>query len=122
MMSNFGAAYTATQDSMKSLATSLTAMQGQLANIPQFCMAVGQQPPSNIYQPLSNSYAPRSNKAQPTAAEEEAEAEAAVDTAATTNNQPGTERAHSKANMRPPPSSGMRTGTTVSCTGAMSNT
>ena len=74
-MSNFGAAYTATQDSMKSLAASLAAMQGQLANIQQFCMAVGQQPPSNIYQPLSNSYAPRSNNAQPTAAEEEAEAD-----------------------------------------------
>ena len=57
-MSNFGAAYAATQELMKSLASSLAAMQGQLANIQQFCMAIGQQPPSNIYQPPSNSYAP----------------------------------------------------------------
>ena len=57
-MSNFGAAYAATQDSMKNQAASLAAMQGQLVNIPQFCMAAGQQPPSNIYQPPSNSYAP----------------------------------------------------------------
>ena len=56
-MSNFSAAYAATQDSMKSLAASLAAMQGQ-ANIQQFCMAVGQQPPSTIYQPPSNNYAP----------------------------------------------------------------
>ena len=43
---------------MKSQAPSLAAMQGQLANIQQFCMVIGQQPPSNIYQPPSNSYAP----------------------------------------------------------------
>ena len=58
MMLNFGAVYVATQDSMKSQAASLAAMQGQLANIQQFCMAVGRQPPSNIYQPPSNSYTP----------------------------------------------------------------
>jgi hypothetical protein len=46
---NFGAAYVATQETFKSQATSLAAMQGQLANIQQFCMAVGQQPLSNIY-------------------------------------------------------------------------
>jgi hypothetical protein len=57
-MSNFGAAYPATQESMKSQASSLAAMQGHLANTQQFCVAVGQQPPSNIYQPPSNSYAP----------------------------------------------------------------
>ena len=48
-MSNFGATYAASRESMKSQASSLAAMQGQLANIQQFCMAVGQQPPSNIY-------------------------------------------------------------------------
>ena len=56
-MMNFGAAYAATQDTMKSQAASLAAMQGQLANTQQFCMAVGQQPPSTIYQPPSNNYA-----------------------------------------------------------------
>ncbi len=34
---------------MKDQANSLVAMQTQLANIQQFCMAVGQQPPSSIY-------------------------------------------------------------------------
>ena len=43
---------------MKSQASSLAAIKGQLANIQQFCMAVGQQPPSNIYQPPSSSYTP----------------------------------------------------------------
>ena len=57
-MTNFGVAYAATQDTMKSQAASLAAMQGQLENIQQFCMAVGQQPPSTIYQPSSNNYAP----------------------------------------------------------------
>ena len=57
-MSIFGAAYAATQDLMKSQAASLATMQGQLVNIQQFCMAVRQKPPSNIYQPTSNSYAP----------------------------------------------------------------
>jgi hypothetical protein len=57
-VTNFGTAYAATQDTMKSQATSLAAMQGQLVNIQQFCMTVGQQPPSTIYQPPSNNYAP----------------------------------------------------------------
>ena len=57
-MTNFGATYAATQDTMKSQAASLAVMQGQLENIQQFCMAVGQQPPSTIYQPPNNNYAP----------------------------------------------------------------
>jgi hypothetical protein len=57
-MLNFGAAYSATQETIKSQAASLATMQGQLANIQQFCMVVGQQPPSTIYQPPSNNYAP----------------------------------------------------------------
>jgi hypothetical protein len=39
---NFGAAYAATQESIKTQATSLASMQGQLTNIQQFCMNVGQ--------------------------------------------------------------------------------
>ena len=50
-LANFGAAYAATQESMKSQATTMAAMQGQLANIQQFCMAVNQQPPPTIYAP-----------------------------------------------------------------------
>jgi hypothetical protein len=48
---NFGAMYAATQEKIKSQATSLATMHGQLANIQQLCMAVGQQSPSNIYPP-----------------------------------------------------------------------
>jgi len=48
-LANFGAAYANTQESMKAQATTMAAMQGQLTNIQQFCMAVGKQPPPNIY-------------------------------------------------------------------------
>jgi hypothetical protein len=51
LLANFGAAYAAMQETMKSQANSLVAMQGQLANIQQFCMTVNQQPPSSIYAP-----------------------------------------------------------------------
>jgi hypothetical protein len=51
LLANFGATYAATQGTMKSQADSLVTMQGQLANIQQFCMDVGQQPPSSIYAP-----------------------------------------------------------------------
>ena len=57
-MTNFGAVYTATQDTMKSQAASLATMQVQLVYIQQFCMTAGQQPPSMVYQPQSNNYAP----------------------------------------------------------------
>jgi hypothetical protein len=40
-LADFGAIYTATQETMKSQADSLVAMQNQLANIQQFCMTVG---------------------------------------------------------------------------------
>jgi hypothetical protein len=50
-LANFGAAYAATQELMKAQATTMAAMQGQLTNIQQFCMAVGQQPPPNINAP-----------------------------------------------------------------------
>jgi hypothetical protein len=53
-LTNFGAAYAAMQETIKSQATSQAAMQGQLANIQQFCMAVSQQPPSNIYAPTQH--------------------------------------------------------------------
>jgi hypothetical protein len=49
---NVDAMYAATQESIKNQATSLAAMQGQLANIQQFCLAIGQQPPSNGYNPV----------------------------------------------------------------------
>ena len=55
-LKNFGAAYAATQESMKTQATTMAAMQGQLTNIQQFCMAVGQQPPPNIYAPAQQQH------------------------------------------------------------------
>jgi hypothetical protein len=50
-LANFGAAYAATQETVKSQADSLSAIQAQLAGLQQFCMAVKQQqpPPNNIY-------------------------------------------------------------------------
>jgi hypothetical protein len=50
LLANFGAAFAATQETMKSQGNSLVAMQNQLANI-QLCMNVGQQPPSSGYTP-----------------------------------------------------------------------
>jgi hypothetical protein len=50
LLANFGALYAATQETMKSQAHSLVA-KGQLANIQQSYMAVGQQSPSGIYAP-----------------------------------------------------------------------
>ncbi len=40
-IANFGAEYAATQETMKGQATSLTMIQDQLANLQQFCMAIG---------------------------------------------------------------------------------
>jgi hypothetical protein len=50
-LANFGAAYAATQESIKTQATSLVSMQDQLTNIQQFRMNASQQPPPNIYAP-----------------------------------------------------------------------
>ena len=55
-LANIGAAYAATQESMKTQATTMAAMQGQITNIQQFCMAVGQQPPPNIYAPAQQQH------------------------------------------------------------------
>ncbi len=49
LLVNFGAAFAATQETMKSQANSLVAMQNQLSNI-QLCMNVGQHP-SSTYAP-----------------------------------------------------------------------
>ncbi len=50
-LANFGAMYAEMQETAKSQADSLAAIQAQLAGLQQFCMAVGQQqpPPNNIY-------------------------------------------------------------------------
>jgi hypothetical protein len=50
-MANFGAAYAATQETLKSQTNSLAAIQAQLVGLQQFCMAIGQEqpPPNNIY-------------------------------------------------------------------------
>jgi hypothetical protein len=50
LLPNFGAPFAATQETMKSQADNLVAMQNQLSNI-QLCMNVGQQPPSSGYAP-----------------------------------------------------------------------
>jgi hypothetical protein len=50
LLTNFGATFAATQETMKNQADSLVTMQTQLSNI-QLCMNVGQQPPSRGYAP-----------------------------------------------------------------------
>jgi hypothetical protein len=50
---NFGAAYAATHESVKSHSSTITSMQGQLRAMQQFCMALQQQ------QPLPTTYAPQ---------------------------------------------------------------
>jgi hypothetical protein len=50
LLANFGAVFAATQETMKSQADSLVAMQNQLSII-QLCMNVGQQPLSSGYAP-----------------------------------------------------------------------
>jgi hypothetical protein len=54
-LANLGAAFAATQETMKSQADSLVAMQNQLSNI-QLCMNVGQQPPSSGYAPAQQQH------------------------------------------------------------------
>ena len=82
-LTNLDATYTATQETIKSQATSLAAMQGQLANIQQFCMTVDQQPPTSTPLPSTNAHPTT------TAAVAMAEVKAAVVPAEATNNQPG---------------------------------
>jgi hypothetical protein len=49
-LANFGAVFATMQETMKSQANSLVAMQNQVVNI-HFCMTVGQQPPNSSYTP-----------------------------------------------------------------------
>jgi hypothetical protein len=49
LLANFGAAYAATQESVKSQGTRIASMQGQMQAMQQYCMALGQQPPNAIY-------------------------------------------------------------------------
>ncbi len=48
-IANFGAAFAATQESVKSQGTTIALMQRQLQAMQQYCMALGQQPPPGIY-------------------------------------------------------------------------
>jgi hypothetical protein len=84
-LANFGAAYAATQESIKTQATNLATMQGQLMSIQQFFMNVSQQPSPNIYAPLSNSTHPTIVVADATAVVPDA----ATAVAFSHNNQPG---------------------------------
>jgi hypothetical protein len=56
LLTNFGVAYAATQETIKTQATNMATMQGQLTNIQQFCMAVGQQPPPANYAPTQQQH------------------------------------------------------------------
>ncbi len=51
LLANFGAAYAATQETIKTQVTNMAAMQCQVTNIQQFCMTVSQQPSPTSYAP-----------------------------------------------------------------------
>jgi hypothetical protein len=117
-LTNFGTTYTFMQESMKTQATTTATMQGQLTNIQQFCMAVGQQPPHPTSMPLLSS------STRSTIAVTDAMAEAtttAVPKVATVlgvshNNQPGlaaTVPAHNNPHALPLPTSIGKIGTTA---------
>jgi hypothetical protein len=48
-IANFWAAYTATQESVKTQGLTIALMQAQLQGMQQYCMALQQQPPPAIY-------------------------------------------------------------------------
>ncbi len=50
-IANFGAAYAATQESVKTLGMTIVSMQTQLQAMHQYCMGLQQQPPHTIYAP-----------------------------------------------------------------------
>jgi hypothetical protein len=45
LIANFGAAYAATQESVKTQGLTIALMQGQVQTMQQYCMALQQQPP-----------------------------------------------------------------------------
>jgi hypothetical protein len=49
-LANFGAAYAAAQESVRSQGTTIASLQGQLQAMQQYCMAIGQQQPPPIVQ------------------------------------------------------------------------
>ena len=50
-IANFGAAYAATQESVKTQGSTIVALQTQLQAMQQYCMGLQQQPPTTIYAP-----------------------------------------------------------------------
>ena len=50
-IANFGAAYAATQESVKTQGMTIASMQTQLQAMHQYCMDLQQQPPTTIYAP-----------------------------------------------------------------------
>jgi hypothetical protein len=64
-IANFGAAYAATQESVKAQGTTIASMQGQLQAMQQYCMALQQQPPLAIYAPQQQQRGCRGSGRQP---------------------------------------------------------
>jgi hypothetical protein len=84
-LANFGAVYAATQESIKTQATSLASMQGQLMSIQKFCMMLANNPHPTSMPPLSNSTRPTIVAAEATAVVPDA----AMAVAFSHNNPPG---------------------------------
>jgi hypothetical protein len=109
---NFGAAYVATQETMKGQSTSLALIQDQLVNLQQFCMAVASSLPAISTLPPSSSVPSTVEEADAT----EEEAALAVDTLSH-NNQPTMDLEVELPEVEPcvplRPTSDMRTGITA---------
>jgi hypothetical protein len=59
LIANFGAAYAATQESVKTQGTTIASMQTQLQAMHQYCMGLQQQPPPTIYAPQQQTWGGR---------------------------------------------------------------
>ncbi len=64
-IANFGAAYAATQESVKAQGMTIASMQGELQAMQQYCMALQQQPPLAIYAPQQQQRGCRGSGLQP---------------------------------------------------------
>jgi hypothetical protein len=64
-IANFGAAYAATQEAVRSQGTTIASMQGQMEAMQQYCMVIGQQPPISIYTSQQQQHGRRSMSRRP---------------------------------------------------------
>jgi hypothetical protein len=112
LIANFGAAYAATQESVKAQGTTIALMQGQLQAMQQYCMALQQQPPLPSMCRSSNHVV---------AAVWGVNLLPAADIRPQRTPSPDLAEANARS-CHPPPSNGLRIGTTAACMAGTSTT